>query len=96
MNGTYITFKPGPPKPKTLTWFVYPKEGIDHLGIVQWYGPWRKYCFFPEHGSLYEQVCLREIADFCEQRTREHGKLKITTTPIPETEELCITPFIGY
>jgi hypothetical protein len=56
---------------KTLIWGVEASEdGVD-LGQVKWYGPWRKYVF--EHGdNVYEQVCLRDIAQFCEELTKEH------------------------
>ena len=69
--GTHIWFVPGEPKPKTKTWWVRAKGGST-IGLVAWFGRWRKYSFFPEGGTVWEQVCLREIADFCEARTREH------------------------
>ena len=74
-EGTFITFTPGLPKPKTLTWFVHPKDSTNHIGMVKWYGPWRKYCFFPEAYTVFEKVCLREIADFCEQKTKGHNEI---------------------
>jgi len=73
--GTYIWFVPAEPKPKTKTWWVREKGGST-IGKVAWVGRWRKYSFFPEGGTVWEQVCLREIADFCEARTREHRKPK--------------------
>jgi len=42
------------------------------LGTVKWFGRWRGYAFFPCQQTVYEQVCLREIADFCEEFSREH------------------------
>ena len=44
------------------------------LGYVEWLGRWRCYTFRPiTHSSTwFEQVCLREIADFVEARTRAH------------------------
>lgn len=35
------------------------------LGKIQWYGPWRKYCFFPFRNTIFEQTCLTDIAQFC-------------------------------
>lgn len=57
---------------KTDRWIVN-SNGVA-LGLVRWFNQWRKYCFFPASDTVYEQVCLREIAAFCEQRTQEHRK----------------------
>ena len=70
-KGTYITFAERPPKPKTKVWAVLSQGGAE-IGTVCWYGPWRKYCFMPAYSSVFEQVCLREIAQFCETETRNH------------------------
>lgn len=68
---SYIEFNLRPDlKKKTLTWGVL--SGNVCLGLVKWYAQWRKYCFFPYHGSLYDPSCLRDIADFCELQTRSH------------------------
>lgn len=81
--GTHIKFVPGPSKPKTKTWYVvnkYDDASGDfakaHLGWIGWYAPWRKYCFFPKGDTVYEKVCLREIANFCERKTSEHKAKK--------------------
>lgn len=42
------------------------------LGSVKWFAPWRRYCFFPGRQTVYEQDCLREIATFCESKTKAH------------------------
>jgi len=77
----WIIFVEGEPKPKTKTWHVVTKEdggkpgfeeGGNELGEVRWYGPWRCYAFFPAGGTLFEKDCLRDIADFCEQRSKAH------------------------
>jgi hypothetical protein len=69
----------GPSKSgKTLLWTVVTyasKDGdgsFTELGIVKWYGAWRKYAFFPAPQTLYEHDCLRQIADFCERETKAH------------------------
>ncbi len=71
MMGAYISFVEGRPNPKTKTWDVF-GEKKDLIGRIAWLGRWRKYCFFPELGTVFEQACLREIADFCEHETRHH------------------------
>lgn len=56
---------------KTRVWAVVNKDNGSELGIVEWYTGWRKYVFVPHASTLYEQDCLRDIADFCEQATRD-------------------------
>lgn len=57
---------------KTRTWHVVAKESGFVVGRIAWYTPWRKYAFEPIRSAVFEQDCLRDIADFIEQRTREH------------------------
>lgn len=59
---------------KTHVWAVVEKQNGEALGVVKWYGPWRGYCFWPKpwEQTIFEQVCLREIADFIVARTAEH------------------------
>ena len=72
--------EPRDPKKKTLTWTVVPnKDNEDgseasyvELGEVRWYASWRRYCFFPNEGTVFEQDCLRMIAAFCQRETRAH------------------------
>ena len=71
-TGTYIKFIPTEPLTKTSVWRVHSKEDPIALGIIKWFARWRKYCFFPITDTVYEQVCLREIADFIERKTKEH------------------------
>jgi hypothetical protein len=67
------------PSGKTQIWDVCTRmetvsiRGV-HLGVIRWAAHWRKYSFFPNGGSWYEADCLRAIAAFCEQLTREHQK----------------------
>jgi len=59
---------------KTRYWYVQTKDGKGHLGTVEWYGPWRKYVFAPAGymDLVFEERCLRDIAEFVETQTREH------------------------
>lgn len=64
---------------KTHEWRVQPKDNgalAACIGVVKWYGPWRKYTFQPYSSTVFEQDCLRDIADFCEKVTREHKGLE--------------------
>ena len=72
-EGTYIRFvaygiRPGQ---KTSRWGVETKGDEDFLGEVKWFGRWRQYAFFPAPDCVFEQMCMREIGDFIEERMRE-------------------------
>lgn len=51
------------------------------LGDVKWYAKWRQYTFFPGPATLYDCKCLREIAEYCEFKTKEHKISRGTLTP---------------
>jgi hypothetical protein len=57
---------------KTSIWHVYSKDGQLVLGHIKWFGRWRKYAFYPAVQTIYEEVCLNEIAEFIKNKTREH------------------------
>lgn len=84
-SATYIRFDELTPNPSTKRWAVMSKDQGGRIGCVSWHGPWRKYCFFPMPSTVFEKVCLREIADFCENQTTQHqlGK-KLTRLKSPE------------
>lgn len=72
-NGSFIEFHDGgrSPSGKTAVYFVNAKQG-GQLGMVKWFGRWRCYAFFPLGDTVFERVCLRDIAAFCEQETVAH------------------------
>ena len=79
-TATHVVFKcvGDSPSGKTAIWqvstAVKDREGNPHpgvpLGQVKWFGKWRKYSFFPLQETLYEETCLRDIADFCQTLTQ--------------------------
>ena len=72
----YFTDKGASASGKTRIWEVLPEHSVIPLGTVKWFGRWRKYSFFPELNTVYEQDCLRDIAEFCETITRQHRENK--------------------
>lgn len=67
----HIEFRGHSDSGKTRIWVVRAKEGGGRLGTIAWYSPWRGYVFEPGHGQLvFEQRCLRDLADFLETATR--------------------------
>lgn len=73
--GSWIKFELVGLKPKTRVWEVRANinDGI-LLGVVQWHSPWRKYCFFTIADVVFEQDCLRDIAEFIVEETKKHKK----------------------
>lgn len=61
---------------RTNVWEVQTTENNLFLGSIKWFGAWRRYSFFPEFGSVFEWACMRDIADFCELKTKEHRNNK--------------------
>jgi len=50
---------------KTSLWDVCSLDGCV-IGRVKWYNSWRRYCFMPGEGTVFDAGCLREIAQFIE------------------------------
>jgi len=76
---SWIRFEeqPIPPGQKTKRWLVETEDGNLTLGTVKWYGAWRCYSFFPSPATLFEQQCLRDIADFVAKATAEHKSARL-------------------
>jgi len=84
LSGKWVVFQPSPVQSKsgkTSRWDVVTKGGEKFaggvvLGVIQWWGAWRKYAFFPGDATLYEPTCLRDIAAFIDERMaqRRAGK----------------------
>lgn len=71
--GTFITIRPVLTTlrlaAKTSRWEVITRPGQESLGIVHWNSGWRCYSFYPDGGTLYEHLCLEEIAGFLKDQT---------------------------
>ena len=68
-NYQYINFKLIEQKPKTGVYQCCNKGSGNELGIVKWYPPWRKYCYFPTVQAVYSKGCLEDINDFISKVT---------------------------
>jgi len=61
-------------KEKTEVWAIHTKDFGTFLGTVKWFPSWRKYAFFPDASTVYEQDCLRDIANFIENEMEKRKK----------------------
>ena len=48
-------------KRKTPIYHIYSKHSNDEIGIIKWYGAWRKYCFFPNEDTIWDKKCLEQM-----------------------------------
>lgn len=39
-------------------------ELLTELGVIKWFGRWRKYAFFPRADCVFDSKCLAEIEEF--------------------------------
>lgn len=64
-EGTWFTVNrlPREGKRKTDNYEVLTRQ-CDVIGHIAWYGPWRKYSYFPEPETVMEAQCMQEIAVF--------------------------------
>lgn len=60
----------------TCIWKVINPYRNEKCGEVRWHGAFRKYCFYPTDGFLFDHNCLNIIADFCELKTRGQRESK--------------------
>lgn len=75
MESKCLSFIEVNPKPKTKVYEVRNKLSADLLGYVQWYAPWRKYCFHVYVGSLvFYAGCLTEITNFMSELMQQRRK----------------------
>jgi hypothetical protein len=73
-EASYIEFRPAylSPGMKTDKWAVVTTGGLHILGEVRWFNAWRGYALIAEAGTVFEEKCLREIAEFTEEQTNLH------------------------
>ena len=71
MSG-YIKFEllPKPRSYRTQVWVIRSTGSGAMLGEVRWRSNWRQYALYPAPNTVFEEDCLREIADFVEIETR--------------------------
>lgn len=69
----FFIILPQDPQRKTKVWRVLNKYDNILLGEVRWFSRWCKYAFFPSIDTIFEEDCLRDIANLCENKTKQHN-----------------------
>jgi len=59
---------------KTTRYEVRNSENNVLLGIIKWFGAWRKYAFFPYPDTVFETQCLSDITQFLKDLMEERKK----------------------
>lgn len=91
-NGRFCVFELVGRKPKTNVYVVKSAKNGEDLGIVEWYAPWRQYCFSPidDAECVFSTKCLQNIvsfiADLMKERTEE--KKKVVSSMKQEASQL--------
>jgi hypothetical protein len=69
VEGTFITFVRyrHEERGSTQVWAIVTSDMVSRLATVKWFGRWRKYSLFTEAGMVFENVCLGEIMEFCDE-----------------------------
>lgn len=69
------------PTGKTKVWLVVNEKKNFAVGYIKWYGGFRKYCFFPVNGTLYDSDCMQKIAEFLQDVNKKtYARQKTTNT----------------
>jgi hypothetical protein len=64
MENEYLIFKEESSKSGvTKVIGIYAKLSNILLGQIKWYGPWRRYAFFPDAGMVFDNNCLNAVID---------------------------------
>ena len=53
------------------------------IGVIKWYTPWRKFCFFPENNTVWDSQCISQVlslVDLCNDRWKNQKKEKNNST----------------
>jgi len=77
MSTKHIKFVEAPPKKsraRTKLFWVVSVYDETQLGWIAWKVNWRRYSFYPNAGTTYDENCLRDIAEFCASLTKAHKR----------------------
>lgn len=47
------------------------------LGEIEWYGPWRQFCFFSNHTAIFNNTCLEDIQGVIKELMAERYLRKV-------------------
>ena len=63
----YIQFVELPKKPLDILWQCLNNRSKEPLGVITFYKPWKQHVIQFNDGCVFNNQCLKDIADFLEQ-----------------------------
>lgn len=63
-------------KEKTNVYSVYHKEKQISLGIIFWYGAWRRYVHKPDDDTIWDSACYKEVSAFLDKLMDERNEIR--------------------
>jgi len=60
----YVVALPLPRGRKTHVYEIRNAGSDNVLGTIEWYGPWRQFCFVPKGATVWSAGCLQDVRDF--------------------------------
>lgn len=77
MANSFLSFREIGPSVsgKTRRFAVLSKSQGAVLGTIEWYGPWRQYCFNPDECCVFSPGCLDDISAFIKSKMRERTQV---------------------
>ena len=66
-NEYFVILEERPEKRKTSIYHIFSNKSRDEIWLIKWYGAWRKYCFFPNADTIWDNKCLNNINSFLEE-----------------------------
>ena len=56
---------------KTPILHICSKLSGNEIGEIKWYGAWRKFCFFPNKDTIWDDKCLTSLNEFLIQYNKD-------------------------
>jgi len=76
----YLGFTRVPyPERKTGVWNVYNQHSGVVLGQVRWFGRWRRYAFFPNPDTVWDERCLLAVTKFLQAQMERRKRVAAET-----------------
>ena len=60
----FFIIKEDNPNRKTPIYHINENNTRDEIGEIKWYSAWRKYCFFPEYKTVWDNKCILQVMNF--------------------------------
>lgn len=66
-----ITLRPTQVIDGKICFIVWNKHDGEKLAGIAWFSRWKKYSLYPNPNTIWEEKCLRDIANFIEEQTEQ-------------------------